>query len=105
MPSSNFLVWVLHTGVSSDGTTLNSRAFGGVSASVTAARPPSRHLNPGAFAPTFTSGPIRSLGVPLNVTAFSRLVIVAPRWRSRAAAEGGPNWFVGAALRGGPLLI
>ena len=35
MPSSNFLVCSLHTGVSSDGTTLNRRALAGVLASST----------------------------------------------------------------------
>src|SRR5438034_10677719 len=74
MVSSNFLVWVLHTGVSSDGTTLKRRALAGVSARVTASRP-RRHLKSGALPPALTSGPTRVTGPPLNLTAPARFVI------------------------------
>src|SRR5204863_2014455 len=58
---------MLHTPVSSDGTTLNSRAFAGVSASVTLSSPFSP-VNAGAWLPGFNSEPARLTALPLNVT-------------------------------------
>src|SRR5688572_12091539 len=80
MPSSNFLVWVLHTGVSRDGTTLNSRAFFGVSARVTAPSPLLRARKSGALSPGLTFDPTSVTGPPLNVTSLVRFSILGSSW-------------------------
>src|SRR5690349_242381 len=79
MPSSNFLVCMLHTPVSSDGTTLNIRAVAGVSASVTLSNT-FRQVKSGALSPGFSSDPARFTAPPLNVTV---LAIVAPEVRDQ----------------------
>ena len=71
--SANRLVCLLQTGVSSDGTTLNSRALPAVSASVTTASPAPTPVKSGAESPGFSLGPTRSIGLPLNVTSPLRV--------------------------------
>src|SRR5438132_13093600 len=67
---------MLHTGVSSDGTTLNRRALAGVLARSTISRPLVRTAKSGALSPAFSCGPTRVKGLPLNVTALVRFCMV-----------------------------
>src|SRR5271155_2295960 len=62
---------MLHTPVSSDGTTLKTRALAGVFASVTTSRP-TRQAKSAALSPAFSCGPTSVTGFPLNVTALGR---------------------------------
>src|SRR2546423_12670298 len=63
-PLSNVRVWVLQTGVSSDGTTLNIRALPGVSASERVVVAPLATLKSGALSPGLSCGPISVNGLP-----------------------------------------
>src|SRR5437870_1764879 len=66
--SSNFLVCMLHTGVSSDGTTLNRRALVGVFARVTTSKGPVTQAKLGAASPVFSCGPTSDSDLSLNFT-------------------------------------
>src|SRR5262245_5777632 len=67
MASSNFLVCWLHTGVSSEGTTLNMRALAGVLPSLNISRPVTQAKS-GALSPGLSCGPARLYIVSLNLT-------------------------------------
>src|SRR5438552_3514545 len=67
---SKRLVCSLHTGVSSDGTTLNRRALPGVLARVTISRPLLTQAKSGALLPGLSSGPTSVNEDSLNFTAF-----------------------------------
>src|SRR3954469_25417642 len=66
---------MLHTGVSSDGTTLNIRALPGVSVRDTVVAALLAALKSGAWSPGFSCGPTRGIGLPLNGTAVARFCI------------------------------
>src|ERR1700722_12630367 len=70
-------VWVclLHTPVSSDGTTLNRRALAGVLARVTTSRI-SAQAKSGALSPTLISGPTRLKGFSLKFNLSSHDVLL-----------------------------
>ena len=70
---ANLRVCVLQTGVSSDGTTLNSRALPAVSASFTDASPAPTQVKSGDLSPALSFGPASSMGLPLNSHCPARL--------------------------------
>src|SRR5262245_493294 len=78
-PLSNVRVCMLQTGVSRDGTTLNIRAFAGVSARLTVEVGPLATLKSGALSPALICGPSRVIGGPLDVTAAVRFCMGPPR--------------------------
>src|SRR5262245_7495618 len=89
MPSSNFLVCILHTGVSSEGTTLKRRAFAGVLPMPTTSNVWETQAKSGALSPAFNFFPIRLTGFPLKVTAPACLSIdeFLRRWKPLAASQ------------------
>ena len=77
MPSSswlNFLVWIAHTPVSSDGTTLSRLGLPFRSASESDCMPSWKKwsVKSGASAPAAIASPARVIGLPLNVIAPER---------------------------------
>src|SRR5262245_33425484 len=85
--ASHFLVSVLQTGVSSDGTVAMIRTLPAVSASDTLALPAPTTLSSGAASPGFSSAPITVNGFPRRLAA---------PWRSTAMAVL-PNLSSGAS--------
>ena len=94
--SLNFLVCVWQTGVSSEGTTLINVGLPFRSAGVTVTSAPFSKLcslKSGAFCPTATALPARVMGLPLNVTAPERDMVVSFRviastaWRTGSIAR------------------
>src|SRR5262249_52366786 len=83
-PSSNFFVCMLHTGVSSEGTTLNRRALPGVPARLRISSPAVQQAKSGALSPALSCGPARVSLLPLKVTALARFFIAFLLWQGES---------------------
>src|SRR5262249_30183236 len=100
--SANRLVCLLQTGVSSEGTTLKSRAFPVVSASETRARPAPTRVKSGALSTVFNLGPTRVTGLPLKVTSpFRASAMAASPGASEREHLRGPDELIRVAPAGG----
>src|SRR3954452_17424018 len=96
MLSSNFLVCMLQTGVSSDGTTLNSRALAGVLARVTTSSPWVTQAKSGAWSPGLSCRPTSVSGLPLNFTALARFSMTKTSFAGETVSTTGTGYGPGA---------
>src|SRR4051812_43346704 len=67
---------MLHTGVSSEGTTLKRRGLPGVWARLVVSLRPAAQVKSGALSPGLSCGPISVRGEPFKVMPLGRLIMV-----------------------------
>ncbi len=87
--SENFLVWMLQTGVSSEGTTLKRRTLPPESLSEMEPRLVSTQVKSGAGSPAWSLGPTRSIGLPFIVTSPLRGMDIGIRPRKEWISDAG----------------